>query len=329
MIRIGNVTIPGKISLSPMAGISDSPTRRICRKFGAAFSYTEFVNTDELVHRAPKALKMFRYKLEERPITFQIFGNRSEVIAEAAEIIQELKPDIIDLNMGCSTRKVSLRGAGAGLLRRPLLAGKIIETIKKRVNIPVTAKIRIGWDSTSRNYLEVSKILEESGVDALTVHGRTKEMAYTGFADWDAIGEIKVNRKIPIFGNGDIKSFQEANFKIDKYLLDGVLIGRNAIGNPWIFSGVKKEELSWSEVLDVILQHLRWMIEDYGEEFGLVLFRKHLVKYLNGLEFDLAWKTELLEIKEWNRFEDILLSDKKRIEFTVPTFGTTKRFAFP
>ncbi|PJZ54293.1 tRNA dihydrouridine synthase DusB [Leptospira adleri] len=312
MIRIGNVTIPGRISLSPMAGISDSPTRRICRKFGAAFSYTEFVNTDELVHRAPKALKMFRFHPEERPITFQIFGNRLEIIAEASEIIQELKPDIIDLNMGCSTRKVSLRGAGAGLLRRPVLAGKIIEAMKKRVNVPVTAKIRIGWDSTSRNYLEVSKILEESGADALTVHGRTKEMAYTGLADWNAIGEIKVNRRIPIFGNGDIKSFQEANSKIQEYGLDGVLIGRSAIGNPWIFSEIKKNELSWSDVSEVILQHLRWMIDDFGEEFGLVLFRKHLVKYLTGLDFDQAWKTELLEIREWNQFEDLLLSDKRR-----------------
>ncbi|TGM08839.1 tRNA dihydrouridine synthase DusB [Leptospira barantonii] len=312
MIQIGNVTIPGRISLSPMAGISDSPTRRICRKFGAAFSYTEFVNTDELVHRAPKALKMFRFHPEERPITFQIFGNRLEIIAEAAEIIQELKPDIIDLNMGCSTRKVSLRGAGAGLLRRPVLAGKIISEIKNRVQVPVTAKIRIGWDSTSLNYLEVSKILEDSGVDALTVHGRTKEMAYTGLADWDAIGEIKAKRRIPIFGNGDIKSFQEANSKIQEYGLDGVLIGRNAIGNPWIFSEIKKEELSWFEISAVILEHLRWMIEDFGEEFGLVLFRKHLVKYLAGLEFDQAWRSELLEIREWNRFEDTLLSDKRR-----------------
>ncbi|EMJ98010.1 tRNA dihydrouridine synthase DusB [Leptospira alstonii] len=311
MIQIGNVTIPGRISLSPMAGISDSPTRRICKKFGAAFSYTEFVNTDELVHRAPKALKMFRFDPEERPITFQIFGNRLEIIAEAAEIIQELKPDIIDLNMGCSTRKVSLRGAGAGLLRRPALAGKIIEAMKKRVNVPVTAKIRIGWDSETRNYLEVSKILEESGVNALTVHGRTKEMAYTGLADWDAIGEVKANRKIPVFGNGDIKSFQEANFKIREFGLDGVLIGRNAIGNPWIFSEIKKEELSWNDVSTVILEHLRWMVEDFGEELGIVLFRKHFVKYLNGLEFDPAWKTELLELRDWNRFEDLLLSDKR------------------
>ncbi|EMF80626.1 TIM-barrel protein, nifR3 family [Leptospira weilii serovar Topaz str. LT2116] len=306
MIRIGDVTIPGRISLSPMAGISDSSTRRICRKFGAAFSYTEFVNTDELVHRAPKAFKMFRFHPEERPITFQIFGNRLETIAEAAEIIQELKPDIIDLNMGCSTRKVSLRGAGAGLLRKPALAGKIIEAIKKRVNVPVTAKIRIGWDSKSRNYLEVSKILEESGVDALTVHGRTKEMAYTGLADWDAIGEVKTQRKIPVFGNGDIKSYEEANSRMREYNLDGVLIGRNAIGNPWIFSKIKKEELYWSEILKVILEHARWMIQDFGEEFGLVLFRKHLVKYLNGLEFDPLWKTQLLEIREFNPFEECL-----------------------
>ncbi|WP_016755457.1 tRNA dihydrouridine synthase DusB [Leptospira santarosai] len=307
MIQIGSVTIPGRISLSPMAGISDSPTRRICRKFGAAFSYTEFVNADELVHRAPKALNMFRFDPEERPITFQIFGNRLEIIAEAAEIIQELKPDIIDLNMGCSTRKVSLRGAGAGLLRKPTLAGKIIEAIKKRVNVPVTAKIRLGWDSGNRNYLEVSKILEESGANALTVHGRTKEMAYTGLADWDAIGEIKTRRKIPIFGNGDIKSYEEANSKIDKYALDGVLVGRAAIGNPWIFSEIKKEKLCWNDISTVILEHLRWMVEDFGEEFGLVLFRKHLVKYLSGLEFDPVWKANLLEIKEWNRFEDCLL----------------------
>ncbi|WP_078124104.1 tRNA dihydrouridine synthase DusB [Leptospira alexanderi] len=307
MIRIGDVTIPGRISLSPMAGISDSPTRRICRKFGAAFSYTEFVNTDELVHRAPKAFKMFRFHPEERPITFQIFGNRLEIITEAAEIIQELKPDIIDLNMGCSTRKVSLRGAGAGLLRKPALAGKIVEAMKKRVNVPITAKIRIGWDSESKNYLEVSKILEESGVNALTVHGRTKEMAYTGLADWDAIGEVKARRKIPVFGNGDIKSYEEANSKMREYSLDGVLIGRNAIGNPWIFSKIKKEELYWSEILKVILEHARWMIQDFGEEFGLVLFRKHLVKYLSGLEFDPLWKTQLLEIREFNLFEECLL----------------------
>ncbi|XDD50253.1 tRNA dihydrouridine synthase DusB [Leptospira sp. WS92.C1] len=310
MIQIGNVTIPGRISLSPMAGISDSPTRRICKKFGAAFSYTEFVNTDEIVHRAPKALKLFQFDPEERPITFQIFGNRLEIIAEAAEIIQELKPDIIDLNMGCSTRKVSLRGAGAGLLRRPAQAGKIIEAIKKRVNVPVTAKIRIGWDSQTRNYLEVAKQLEESGVDALTVHGRTKEMAYTGLADWDAIGEVKANARIPIFGNGDIKSFQEANAKIREYKVDGVLIGRNAIGNPWIFSENKKEELSWEKIYTVILEHLCWMIESFGEEFGLVLFRKHLVKYLSGLEFDSLWKAELLEIREFKRFEECLISHR-------------------
>ncbi|WP_061230833.1 tRNA dihydrouridine synthase DusB [Leptospira weilii] len=317
MIRIGDVTIPGRISLSPMAGISDSPTRRICRKFGAAFSYTEFVNTDELVHRAQKAFKMFRFHPEERPIAFQIFGNRLEIIAEAAEIIQELKPDIIDLNMGCSTRKVSLRGAGAGLLRKPALAGKIIEAIKKRVNVPVTAKIRIGWDSESRNYLEVSKILEESGVSALTVHGRTKEMAYTGLADWDAIGEVKARRKIPVFGNGDIKSYEEANSRMREYNLDGVLIGRNAIGNPWIFSKIKKEELYWSEILEVILEHARWMIQDFGEEFGLVLFRKHLVKYLNGLEFDPLWKTRLLEIREFNPFEECLFLPQASKRFAL------------
>ncbi|MCG6166241.1 tRNA dihydrouridine synthase DusB [Leptospira sp. FAT2] len=315
MIQVGNVSIPGRISLSPMAGISDSPTRKICREFGAAFSYTEFVNTDEIVHRAPKALKMFRFDPEERPVTFQIFGNRLEIIAEAAEIIQELRPDIIDLNMGCSTRKVSLRGAGAGLLRRPVLAGKIIEAMKKRVSVPVTAKIRIGWDSENRNYVEVAKILQESGADALTVHGRTKEMAYTGLADWNAIAEVKTNVKIPVFGNGDIKSFEEANFKIKEYGVDGVLIGRNAIGNPWIFSEIKKEDLSWNEISAVILKHLGWMVEDFGEEFGLVLFRKHLVKYLSGLEFNPSWKSELLELKEWNRFEDVLLSDKRRNAF--------------
>lgn len=312
MIRIGNVVIPGRISLSPMAGISDSPTRRICRQFGAAFSYTEFVNTDELIHRAPKAMKLLRYESDERPITFQIFGNRLENIVQAAEIIQELKPDIIDLNMGCSTRNVSLRGAGAGLLRRPVYAGRIIEEIKKKVSVPVTAKIRIGWDSQSRNYSEVAKILEESGAAAITVHGRTKEMAYTGLADWEAIGEVKARAKIPIFGNGDIASFEEANRKLQTYGLDGVLIGRSAIGNPWIFSPISKRELSWEEIRAVLLQHARWMIDEFGEEFGLVLFRKHLVKYLSGLEFDPQWKSALLEIREWNRFEDLLLSDKRK-----------------
>jgi tRNA-dihydrouridine synthase B len=282
MITIGNVSIKEKIILSPMAGVSDSPYRQICREMGSGFAYTEFVSTDGISHHSKKSIDLFRFQEMERPISFQVFGNKMEVIAEACRIIEDLGPDIIDLNMGCSVAKVAHKGSGAGLLRNPAYVGKIIESMKSAVKVPITAKIRIGWDHQSLNYKEIVHVLEEAGVSAISVHGRTKSMAYTGLADWNIISEIKSFAKVPIFGNGDIQSYEEAEKRIAESKVDGVLIGRGAIGNPWIFANIDKVKLKFPEIRNMIFKHLNLMLSFYGEDLGLVLFRKHVSKYLKN-----------------------------------------------
>lgn len=269
------------VVLAPMAGISDSPFRRLVRRMGSDFTYTEFVSTDGITRHNTKTMDLFRFLPEERPIIFQIFGNDPEITGQAAKIIEELEPDAIDLNMGCSVRKVVFKGAGAGLLKDLPRAGRMIEAIVKSVRVPVTAKIRLGWNQSQLNYLETARVLQESGVSMIAVHGRTKEQAYGGLASWDPIGEIKARSRVPIFGNGDIKSRADAIEKMTRYDLDGVLIGRGAIGNPWVFSRVGGPT-GMEELSRVILEHLDLMAEFYGIDHGLRLFRKHVVKYLKG-----------------------------------------------
>lgn len=307
-LKIGSSTIAGLAQLSPMAGFSDSPYRFLTRRMGSAFSYTEFVSADSISHYSKKAIDLFRFRSAERPIAFQIFGNNLEVLTEAARIIEDLEPDWIDLNMGCSTRKVSQRGSGAGLLQNPSYAGKIIESMNKAVRVPVTAKIRLGWDSDSLNYLEVTRILEESGASAISVHGRTKEMRYSGQADWEAIAEIKANRKVPIFGNGDVLSYSQAKNLQAKTNVDLVLIGRAAIGNPWIFSGRDKADVPQNEKLEVAWNHLQDMCDFYGEINGLRLFRKHLSQYFDS---NSSWKKRLLVTESLSEFQDIFWSSEK------------------
>lgn len=302
MIQIGNVVIENNITLSPMAGVSDSPYRQICREMGAGFSFTEFVSTDAISHHSQKSIDMFRFQPNERPIIFQIFGNKLDVITEATRIIADLGPDIIDLNMGCSVAKVAHKGSGAGLLKNLPLVGKIIESMRKAVNIPITAKIRIGWDLNNLNYKETVKVLENSGISAISVHGRTKSMAYNGVANWDVIGEIKSIAKVPIFGNGDIQSYEEAIQRIKQTKVDGVLIGRAAIGNPWIFSNTKREELDFLEVKKMVLRHLDLMIGFYGKKFGIILFRKHLAKYLKGFFGVAELKNKLMQVTTLDDF---------------------------
>jgi tRNA-dihydrouridine synthase B len=308
MLTIGTVQVKGKIALAPMAGVSDSPTRQITRNMGSAFSYTEFVSTDGIQRGIQKTIDLFQFKPVERPIWFQIFGNKKETITEATRIIEELQPDVIDLNMGCSVSKVAHKGSGAGLLRDPLYAGSILESMVKTVRVPITAKIRIGWDHKNLNYKEMVHILQESGVGMISVHGRTKMMGYTGRADWDVIGEIKSFAKVPIWGNGDVLSYAEAMEKIRLTQVDGVLIGRGAIGNPWVFSGEPKENLPFSEIQKKIFEHLKLMQEFYGEDHGLILFRKHMVRYLAHHRGTEDLKKRLLAETHSERYKEILFS---------------------
>ncbi len=306
MFSVGNVPVKGRLILAPMAGFSDSPYRDLTHEMGSAMSYSEFVSTDGISRGNQKSIKLFRFLESERPVVFQIFGNDAKTIVEAAKIVQDLGPDIIDLNMGCSVRKVAMKGSGAGLLRNPLEAGRIMEELAKNLSIPVTAKIRLGWSSSQRNYLEVARILEQSGASLIAVHGRTKDQAYTGKADWNAIGEIKARAGIPVLGNGDITSAREAEQRINEFKVDGVLIGRAAIGNPWIFSGVERENVPLPEVIAVMRRHLQAMVRFYDLPYGLTLFRKHAVKYLRLFDGAASYRSRLVRTDSLEEFESIL-----------------------
>lgn len=292
--------------MSPMAGYSDSPFRQIVRESGSSFTFTEFVSSEAIVRNSTKTFKMLQFKQEERPIIFQVFGSDPEVIEKASLRIEELKPDAIDLNMGCSVKKVAHKGSGAGLLKKPLLVKKIIRKMKRSLLVPVTAKIRLGWDHSSLNYLEIARILEGEGVSCIFVHGRTKSMGYSGKADWDKIAEIKNIVQIPVFGNGDILSFPEALKKIEGYGVNGVLIGRAAQGNPWIFLGQDRDKLNYNERYSLIRKHFDLLIHFYGHYKGIRLFRKHFVQYVKGLKGASSFRNKMLSLENYDEVIHLL-----------------------
>jgi nifR3 family TIM-barrel protein len=292
MIR--EIPVYGDVILSPMAGFSDKPYRLICREYGSAMSYTEFVSVDGILQGNDRTQQMLDFDPSERPMTFQIFGSDEVKIEEAARQIEQLGPDIIDLNMGCSVPKISGRGAGAALLREPAKIGRIFARLTKTLSVPVTSKIRLGWDDTSLNYLEVAKILEDNGACLIAIHGRTKTQAYNGPANWDAIAEIKQRVKIPVIGNGDVTCVADIERIKQHTGCDGVMIARAAIGNPWIFRRKDIHQVSLSEKAQLIYRHLDLMLDFYGEERGLILFRKHVVKYVRGLAHIAQVKTRLM-----------------------------------
>ena len=295
------------VILSPMAGYSDLPYRLLCKQQGSGLSITEFISTHALYYGNKKTFGMLRFDPRERPVIIQIQGNDVDIILKACEKILPLEPDGIELNMGCSVRKIALKGAGAGLLRTPDKVKEMIGRMVRELKVPISAKIRLGWDRESLNYLEVGKIVEGEGAWCLSVHGRTRSMAFSGRADWDAIGELKSTLSIPVLGNGDIQTRDEALKKIVETGVDGVLIGRAAIGNPWIFSGQDKDGLSYEERLPVILEHLDLMCDYCDPGRGVTLFRKHLVRYLKGIPHVIALKREALMLVEKSVLRELLL----------------------
>lgn len=304
MIR--HIPVCGDVILSPMAGFSDKPYRLICRDYGSAMSYTEFVSVDGILHGNDRTQQMLDFDPSESPMTFQIFGSDEFKIEEAARHIEQLGPDIIDLNMGCSVAKVSGRGAGAGLLRDPAKIGRIFARLTRSLSMPVTGKIRLGWDYDSLNYLEVAKVLEDNGASLIAVHGRTKSQAYNGTANWDAIAEIKQTVKIPVIGNGDVTCVADIERIKQHTGCDAVMIARAAIGNPWIFQRKDIHEVSLAEKAQLIYRHLALMIDFYGEERGLMLFRKHVVKYVRGLAHIAQVKTKLITCTRPEEFIELM-----------------------
>ncbi len=306
--HVGPIPIYGDLILSPMDGYSDLPFRLICRELGSAMSYTEFVNVDELQGHKPsrKALQKLQFDPCEQPMTFQIYGHDEERIISTAARLQELQPNIIDLNMGCYVKDIAERGAGSGLLRCPDKIARIFTRLSSELRVPVTGKIRLGWDDQSRNHIEVANILEDSGASLIAVHGRTKAQAYKGQADWDAIAEVKCAVQIPVIGNGDVKTVADIAHIKAHTGCDGVMIGRGAIGNPWIFARKDRECVTIAEKLTLMRRHLALNLDFYGQQLGLILFRKHAARYIAGLPGEAELRTLLLTSESVEEF-DVLI----------------------
>lgn len=303
---IQNIPVYGDIILSPMAGFSDLPYRLICREYGSAMSYTEFVSADGILHENERTFEMLKFSPSESPMVFQIFGSDEKLLEEAARKIELLGPDIIDLNMGCSVRKVAGRGAGAALLRDPAKIGRIFRRLSRALSVPVTGKIRLGWDSDSLNYLDVLRAMEDNGAALVAVHGRTKAQAYNGAANWDAIAEIKQAAGIPVIGNGDVQAAADIDRMRQHTGCDAVMVARTAIGNPWIFQRKDIQNVTLAEKAALIYRHLDLMLDFYGEERGLVLFRKHVVKYVRGLSHIAQVKARLVTCTRPEEFIELM-----------------------
>jgi tRNA-dihydrouridine synthase B len=304
------------VILAPLEDITDSAFRNICRIHGADMVYTEFVSSDALVRSAMKSSKKMLFDETERPIGIQIFGNNVAAMKNAALLAEELNPDLIDINFGCPVRKVAMKGAGAGLLNDIPLMVAITREVVEAVKLPVTVKTRLGWDENSKVIVDVAEQLQDVGIHAITIHGRTRAQMYSGEADWTMIGEVKNNprMKIPVIGNGDIASALKAAEMYDNYGVDAIMIGRAAIGNPWIFNEIKsfihKGELipppDLHERISVSLAHLRLAIQKKGERKGIIEMRKHYAGYFKGLPGFKKVRMDILTRQNFDEIEEIL-----------------------
>jgi tRNA-dihydrouridine synthase B len=317
LVKIGNIELGDfPLLLAPMEDVSDPPFRAVCKEYGADLMYTEFISSEGLIRDAIKSrqkLDIFDY---EKPIGIQIFGGDEEALAMSARIIDATNPDILDINFGCPVKKVVCKGAGAAVLKDVDLMVRLTEAVVKNTKLPVTVKTRLGWDDNSRNIEEVAERLQDVGIKALSIHGRTRVQMYKGSADWTLIAKVKNNPriKIPIFGNGDIDSPQKALEYKNRYGVDGIMIGRAAIGYPWIFREIKHymrtgEELApptIEERLAACRKHLHGSVAWKGEKLGILEMRRHYASYLKGLSHVKEFRTRLVSTDVLAEIEQVL-----------------------
>ena len=277
MVR--DVPVYGDAILAPMDGFSDWPFRSLCRALGSAMSYTEFVRAANIIQAYEHMAPRLAFEEMERPMVFQIYGDDPDDLLKAALMVQDKHPDIIDVNMGCPAKTVAHSGAGVGMMRTPLKIARTFRKLPAALDVPVTGKMRLGWEDY-KSYNLVARIVEENGGSAIAVHGRTKEQAYSGQADWDAIAEVKSLVKIPVIGSGDVRLAADIDRMRSYTGCDAVMIGRAAIGNPWIFSRLDREQVPPELVRTMVHQHLERHMQFYGPRKGLFLFRKHALRYL-------------------------------------------------
>lgn len=316
MWKIGNVVIEGPVVLAPMAGISNSSYRKIIKSMGADLIYAEMVSDKAIVYDNKKTFDLLKMTDYERPIVQQIFGSDRESFVEAAKKIEEdMHPDIIDINMGCPVPKVAMRAqAGSALLKDPQKIYEIVSSVVKAVSVPVTVKIRSGWDEKSINAVEVAKMIEKAGASAIAVHARTRAQGYTGKADWSIIKAVKEAVNIPVIGNGDITSGELAKKMLDETGCDAVMIGRGVLGNPWLIAQVKeylrtgevKTEPTNREKIDMIKKHYSLLLEDKNEKLALLEIRSHAIWYLKGIPGSAIIKNKICASKTSKEIFEVL-----------------------
>lgn len=317
MISIGDLNIPNfPLLLAPMEDVSDPPFRVVCKENGADLMYTEFISSEALIRDAAQSvakLDIFEY---EKPIGIQIFGHDIDVMRETVEITERVQPDIIDINYGCPVKKVTCKGAGAGILKDIPKMVEMTAEMVKTTDLPITVKTRLGWDENTKYIVDVAERLQDVGIQAIAIHGRTRKQMYKGEADWSLIGKIKDNPRmtIPVFGNGDVDSPQKADKMRRQYGVDGIMIGRAAIGYPWIFKEIK-HYFSTGELLDppsidericVYRKHLDFSIEWKGLKRGLLEMRRHYTNYFKGIPFVKPFRSRLVTCDSYDGVLDIV-----------------------
>lgn len=291
-MQIGNVTLANPVISAPMAGVTDRAYRILAREQGCGLTVTEMVSDQALIYANPRTYRMLDFKGESYPLSVQIFGSNPETMGQSAAIVVERGANIVDINMGCPTPKIVKNGEGSALMRNPVLAGKIVEAVVQAIpGVPVTVKMRKGWDEQSVNAVELAKIVEQAGAAAVAVHGRTRNQYYSGKADWSIIKEVKQALNIPVIGNGDVWSAEEAARMLELTGCDGIMVGRPALGNPWIFReivyylqcGDQLPSPTAEEKISTAVRHLELMVESKGEQVAVFEMRKHAAWYTKGL----------------------------------------------